>query len=107
MCGSPCPCVCTWVPLCACLEACFVGIHLCVQVGSVCTRVCMPECACTRVDLTVHTLTRKFYQGKRHGGGARGGWQIQRAKGRRAEWEGVAPLGVSLVGPNHGPFGDL
>lgn len=104
--GSLCPCVCPWAPLCARLEVCSEAIHLCVQVGSVCTCVCMPGCVCTHVDLTVTHSPESSTKVRDPGGGGAPPWQIQRAKRRKARAGAVAPLGVSLAGPNRGPSGD-
>lgn len=83
--------------------------HTCVRVGPVCTRMCMPGCVGTRAGLTLHALTGKLHQGKRLGSKAGEGGKFRAQRGGRREGEEgqVAPLGVSLVGPNRRPSGDL
>ena len=83
--------------------------HTCVRAGPVCTRMCMPGCVGTRAGLTLHALTGKLHQGKRLGSKAGEGGKFRAQRGGRREGEEgqIAPLGVSLVGPNRRPSGDL
>lgn len=83
--------------------------YTCVRVGPVRTRMCMPGCVGTRAGLTLHALTRKLHQGKRLGSKAGEGGKCRGQRGgRRGGEEGqVAPLGISLVGPNRRRSGDL